>query len=96
MSRAAARLLALVAILALPGCAEIQTYGAAAAQYRRQMNDLQAKGTLDALCDLSAGSVGRLPSDERDLVMRQCGLPAGQYLLLPQLESAAPNVSVRQ
>lgn len=91
-----ARLAALAALLALLGCAEIQTYGAAAAEYRRQMNDLQAKGTLNALCDLSAGSVGRLPQNERDLVMRQCGLPAGQYLILPQLESAAPNVSARQ
>lgn len=57
----------------LPSCAEVSTYGQAAAEYRRQMNDLQAKGTIDALCDISVGAYFRLPPAKRSAVDGACG-----------------------
>ena len=55
-------------------CTEIQTWGTVAAQQRRTMNDLQARVTLAATCDISVGAFFRELSDtERHYVALVCG-----------------------
>jgi hypothetical protein len=53
--RSAVMLLALLSA----GCTEVRTYGAAAIEQRRVMNDLQARATMAATCDISLGAYFR-------------------------------------
>jgi stage V sporulation protein SpoVS len=69
-----ARFAALLAPLALAACAEVQAIGTSAIQQRRMMNDLQARFTLAATCDISLGSYFRELSElERHYVGLVCG-----------------------
>lgn len=69
-----ARLLPALLLLALPACTEIQAFGTSAIQQRRMMNDLQARFTLAATCDISLGSYFRELSElERHYVGLVCG-----------------------
>lgn len=73
-SLAVTRLAALLALLALAACAEVQTFGTAAVAQRRMMNDLQARFTMAATCDISLGSYFRELSEiERHYVGLVCG-----------------------
>ncbi len=64
----------LPALLLLPACTEVQTLGASAVQQRRMMNDLQARFTIAATCDISLGSYFRELSElERHYVGLVCG-----------------------
>lgn|GEM_PF-7014178 len=64
----------LLAPLALAACAEVQTLGTSVIQQRRMMNDLQARLTLAATCDISLGSYFRELSElERHYVGLVCG-----------------------
>lgn len=68
------RLLPPLLLLVLPACAEVQTLGTGAIQQRRMMNDLQARFTMAATCDISLGSYFRELSElERHYVGLVCG-----------------------
>ena len=57
----------------LAGCSTVQAYGQRGIDERRNMNDLQARGTLAALCDISVGSMYRtMTLDEQGVVRRVC------------------------
>lgn len=65
--------LALVLLL-VSGCSYLPDFGTRAVEARRDMNDLQAAGTLIALCDISIGASYRVLSDgERQMVNVMCG-----------------------
>ncbi|MCS6879070.1 MAG: hypothetical protein N2038_10685 [Geminicoccaceae bacterium] len=67
------RLCALL-LAALPACARLETFSAAALEQRRAMNDLQARLTLAATCDISLGAYFRELSElERHYVGLVCG-----------------------
>lgn len=68
------RFLVLGAVSLLSACAQIQTYGAVAIEQRRAMNDLQARATMAATCDIALGAYFR----ELSLVERRyAGLVCG-------------------
>jgi hypothetical protein len=65
---------ALLLTTTLAACAEVQTYGFAAIERRRVMNDMQARATMAATCDIALGSYFReLSEAERDYVGLVCG-----------------------
>ena len=67
-------LLLLLPLCVLASCAEVQTYGAAALEQRRTMNDLQARAIMAASCDISLGAYFReLSPIERRYVGLACG-----------------------
>ena len=80
----AARRLAPLAMLLLAGCQTVQTWGAAAIERRRQMNDMQARATMAAVCDIALGAYFRELSEvERQYAGLVCGgqfpdAPAGE------------------
>ncbi len=81
-------LLPLLPALLLPACTEVQTLGTAAIQQRRMMNDLQARLTMAATCDISLGSYFRELSElERHYVGLVCG-----GVLPPLGGSARPSI----
>lgn len=67
-----ALLLAFSLVGALPGCAEVQTYGAMAAQYRKQENDLQLAGTVLEMCDIAIGAYYRTTPNVRRAIDSVC------------------------
>lgn len=70
-------LLAFSALALLGACAEVQTLGMSAIEKRRQMNDMQARFTMAATCDIALGSYFRELSEmERRYVALVCG---GQF-----------------
>jgi hypothetical protein len=62
------------ALALLSACTEVQTYGAAAIEQRRVMNDLQARATMAATCDIALGAYFRELSP---LEQRYAGLVCG-------------------
>jgi hypothetical protein len=85
----AAATLLLLLPLPLAACAEVGTYGAAAIEQRRVMNDLQARATMAATCDIALGAYFRELSDaERRYVGLVCG---GMFPRPPAEEGAAPT-----
>jgi hypothetical protein len=77
-----------LAVLALVSCTEVRTYGEAAAAQRRIMNDLQAQGAVDLICDLSLGSLSRMPEPTQDWLSRNpaCPLPSQRLIMLQAVE----------
>lgn len=70
--RALAGLLVLLPLIA--ACSEVRTMGAAAAEKRRVMNDMQARATMAAVCDISLGAYLReLNETERTYAGLVCG-----------------------
>ena len=67
--------LAAIALLAvLAGCADVRTLGSVAIEQRKIANDMQARATLAATCDISIGAALReLNEVERRYVMMVCG-----------------------
>ncbi len=64
----------MLATLSLAACTQVQTYGAAAIEQRRQMNDLQARATMAATCDIALGAYFReLSPMERRYAGLVCG-----------------------
>ena len=63
------------AVVALLGaCAQLDAYGSIAVEQRRQMNDMQARLTMAATCDISVGAFYReLSSLERQYAGLVCG-----------------------
>ncbi|HFA59894.1 MAG TPA: hypothetical protein ENJ83_04300 [Rhodospirillales bacterium] len=69
----------------LAGCAQVQTFGMAAIEQRRQMNDMQARATLAATCDIALGAYFRELSEvERQYAALVCG---GQF---PDVSAVSP------
>ena len=68
------RLLAVSTLALLTACTEVQTYGAAAIDQRRVMNDLQARSTMAATCDISLGACSR---ELNTMGQRYAGLVCG-------------------
>jgi hypothetical protein len=67
-------LLALLILVALPGCTELRSYAAAGVAQRRTVNDLQARATMAATCDIALGAFFReLSPIERRYVGLVCG-----------------------
>jgi hypothetical protein len=82
--------LALAALVLLPACAEVQSYGAVAVEQRRVMNDLQARATMAATCDIALGAYFReLDPTER----RYAGLVCGGIGPDEESTAATPDAS---
>lgn len=63
------------AVVALLGaCTEVQTYGQAVIENRRVMNDMQARATMAATCDIALGAYFRELSP---MEQRYAGLVCG-------------------
>ena len=75
--------------LLLPGaCAQIGGYGTVAVEQRRAMNDMQARATMAATCDIALGAYFReLSEAERRYVGLVCG---GMFPPASPLDPAAP------
>lgn len=69
------RLVPLFLVVTLVGaCSTVQQYGSVAIEKRRQMNDMQARATMAATCDIALGSFFReLSPTERKYVTLVCG-----------------------
>jgi hypothetical protein len=72
----------------LAACSDVQLLGAAAAEQRRMMNDMQARATMAAVCDMSLGAYFReLNTVERRYAGLVCGdAEALQAALVPGRE----------
>lgn len=69
--------LLLLTMVCLSGCAPVRHYGEAAAAARREQNDLQARATMAATCDIAVASYLReLSPRERQGVALICPDPA--------------------
>jgi hypothetical protein len=68
------RPLAIAALALMTACTEVQTYGSAAIEQRRVMNDLQARATMAATCDIALGAYFRELSP---MEQRYAGLVCG-------------------
>lgn len=67
-------LAATAAVVLLAGCAEFRSVGSLAIEQRRVANDMQARATMAAVCDLSIGAFYReLTFAERVLAAQVCG-----------------------
>lgn len=80
--------LALACLVLLGACSDLQLLGAAAAEKRRVMNDMQARATMAAVCDISLGAYLReLNQPERVYAGMVCGDAGamGQALLPERL-----------
>ncbi|MGF1476167.1 MAG: hypothetical protein ACFB6S_11450 [Geminicoccaceae bacterium] len=82
----------IVLILSLGACTRVSTLTASALEHRRTMNDIQARSTLAATCDLSIGSFYRELSDaERAYAALVCG---GVYPLYQIPVPSAPPATI--
>ena len=77
------RIAACFALLLLTACAEVQTYGSAAIEQRRTMNDMQARATMAATCDIALGAYFRELSP---MEQRYAGLVCGG--IFPEMSDA--------
>jgi uncharacterized protein YceK len=67
-------MLSLLVLGLLSACAEVRSQGAAAIEQRRAMNDMQARATMAATCDISLGAYFReLSALERQYAGLVCG-----------------------
>jgi hypothetical protein len=77
-------------LLLLPfvgACSDVRMLGATAAEQRRVMNDMQARATLAAVCDISLGAYLReLSAVER----RYAGLVCGDVEAMQEALSSTP------
>ena len=73
-------------LLVLPACAEVQSLGQATIEQRRMMNDMQARATMAAACDISLGAYFRELSP---LERQYAGLVCGGAPALPATALAA-------
>lgn len=68
------RMLLALPLLLVPACAEMQGLGRATIEQRRTMNDMQARATMAATCDISLGAYFReLSPLERQYAGLACG-----------------------
>ena len=81
----------LVAASLLSACTEVGTYGAVAVEQRRTMNDMQARATMAATCDIALGAYFRELSP---MEQRYAGLVCGGLFPEP-VESRLPVTAGR-
>ena len=82
------------ALTVLAGCTDIAQFGAIAIENRRTMNDIQARATLSATCDISIGAYFReLNEVERRYTALVCG---GVAEPLPALTTLNPAPAASQ
>ena len=88
--RVLAGLLLLLPFIA--GCTDMRMLAASAAEKRRVMNDMQARATMAAVCDISLGAYLReLNALERRYAGLVCGdVVALREALLPEQLAASP------
>ena len=82
----------LVLLPLLAACSDIRMLGAAAAEKRRVMNDMQARATMAAVCDMSLGAYLR---ELNEMERRYAGLVCGDALVMqaplpPPVGAASP------
>ena len=75
--RALAGLFALLPLLA--ACSDVRMLGAAAVEQRRVLNDMQARATMAAVCDMSLGAYLR---ELNEVERRYAGLVCGDVLVM--------------
>jgi len=69
------KLVGLLVLLPLvAACSDVRMLGATAAEQRRVMNDMQARATMAAVCDISLGAYWR---ELNELERRYAGLVCG-------------------
>jgi hypothetical protein len=74
-------LLTMLALVLLSGCATARNLGEAAAAARRQQNDLQARATMAAVCDIPVAAYHRaLDARDRQAVDLICAPPLAVVL----------------
>ena len=79
-------------LMLLPGCAEVQSYAQMAIEQRRTMNDMQARATTAATCDIALGAYFReLSALEREYVALICGGVPPAQVGAAMLGSAGPS-----
>ena len=87
------RLVGLLVLLPLvAACSDVQMLGATAVEQRRVMNDMQARATMAAVCDMSLGAYFR---ELNEIERRYAGLVCGdvgvmQAPLPPHAGALAP------
>lgn len=85
-------MLGLLALLPLLGaCAEVRTLGASAVEQRRVMNDMQARATMAAVCDISLGAYMR---ELNEIERTYAGLVCGDTIALR--EAVLTRLSARE
>lgn len=73
-------------LLATTACTDLQIAGSTAIEQRRVMNDLQARATMAAVCDVSLGAYYReLNGYEREFAGIVCGADPRRPVLPEQL-----------
>ncbi len=87
--RALAGLLALLPVLA--ACSDVRMLGAVAAEQRRVMNDMQARATMAAVCDISLGAYLR---ELNEVERRYAGLVCGDVLVMREPLPPRPDSSL--
>ena len=85
------RIAACSALMLLSACAEVQSYGSVAIEQRRTMNDMQARATMAATCDIALGAYFRELSP---MEQRYAGLVCGGLFPEP-VESRLPVTAGR-
>jgi hypothetical protein len=76
----------LLVVLLLGACSDVKMLGATAVEKRRIMNDMQARATMAAVCDISLGAYFR----ELNMIERRyAGLVCGDIEIMQAGMSAA-------
>jgi hypothetical protein len=66
----------------LVACSDVRMLGAAAVEQRRVLNDMQARATMAAVCDMSLGAYLR---ELNEVERRYAGLVCGDVLVMEPL-----------
>ena len=88
--RALAGLFALLPLIA--ACSDVRMLGAAAAEKRRVMNDMQARATMAAVCDMSLGAYLR---ELNEVERRYAGLVCGDVMVMREPLPVRPDAVLR-
>ncbi|MCB1971708.1 MAG: hypothetical protein R3D03_07190 [Geminicoccaceae bacterium] len=79
-----------VGIAILAGCNDVGVIGTAAMEKRRNMNDMQARATLAATCDIAVGAYFRALNEvEQRLTAIVCGGEKAAVILGPAALSSS-------
>ncbi|QRN79881.1 MAG: hypothetical protein JK586_17200 [Nocardiopsis sp. BM-2018] len=85
------RWVGLLALLPLVvACSDFRMLGAVAVEQRRVMNDMQARATMAAVCDISLGAYWR---ELNEVERRYAGLVCGDALVLQQSVPRRPEAA---
>ena len=79
-------------LLLLAACSDVRMLGAAAAEKRRVLNDMQARATMAAVCDMSLGAYLR---ELNEVERRYAGLVCGDVLVMREPLPERPDAASR-